>query len=369
MHHPSLLGLLLLMPLFASPTVETHTFGLQENIDEGLFDDHPGLRSFINTINTSVLGEVSYTYTHENIEKTLIFQVSNTSTLVNPLVGYDAYISSFSFNDTQSFVELFNPTLGTLSLDDYRFNINDTNYFFLEGLSLLPLSAIRVPVIEGVAVPGTISSVDPIIIVTPVTRLWLLKRVDTFALFDTIPLTPTIETRYGSKALASHVFQRHPRTLTPAYTYDPNEWIAYDTNETLLPFALAQPTVTPLEQAKAWATYVMFGAGMNAAGRVEEAFRELEAEYESMDDRSQAILFEEPNTSFQGINERNRLDTSTFREAVGRYNYLAARVPGATGLINPNPSPFPVNSLIFISLGLVGLFAIFAFIKSRYQRA
>jgi hypothetical protein len=368
MHHPSLLGLLLLMPLFASPTVETHTFGLQETIDEGLFDDHPGLRSFINTINTSVLGEVSYTYTHENIDKTLIFKVSNTSTLVNPLVGYDAYISSFSFNDTQSFVELFNPTLGTLSLDDYRFNINDTNYFFLEGLSLLPLSAIRVPVIEGVAVPGTISSVDPIIIVTPVTRLWLLKRVDTFALFDTIPLTPTIETRYGSKALASHVFQRHPRTLTPAYTYDPNEWIAYDTNETLLPFALAQPTVTPLEQAKAWATYVMFGAGMNAAGRVEEAFRELEAEYESMDDRSQAILFEEPNTSFQGINERNRLDTSTFREAVGRYNYLAARVPGATGLINPNPSPFPVNTLIFISLGLVGLFAIFAFIKSRYQR-
>jgi hypothetical protein len=287
---------------------------------------------------------------------------------VNPLVGYDAYISSFAFNDTQAFVELFNPTLSTLSLDDYRFNINDTNYFFLEGLSLLPLSAIRVPVMEGVAVPGRISASDPIIVVMPVTKLWLLKRVDSFALFDTIPLTTSIETRYGSKALATHVFQRHPRTLTPAYTYDPNEWIAYDTDETLLPFALAQPTVTPLEQAKAWATYVMFGAGMNAAGRVEEAFRELEAEYESMDDRSQAILFEEPNTRFQGINERNRLDTSTFREAVGRYNYLAARVPGATGLINPNPSPFPVTTFIFISLGLVGLFAIFAFIKSRYQR-
>jgi hypothetical protein len=87
-----------------------------------------------------------------------------------------------------------------------------------------------------------------------------------------------------------------------------------------------------------------------------------------MDARSQAILFDEPNTSFEGINERDRLDISTFREAVGRYNYLAARVPGANGLINPNPSPFPINTLILISLGLVGLFALFAIIKSRYQR-
>jgi hypothetical protein len=78
-------------------------------------------------------------------------------------------------------------------------------------------------------------------------------------------------------------------------------------------------------------------------------------------------LFEEPNTTFQGINESNRLDTSTFREAVGRYNYLAARVPGATGLINPNLSPFLINTLILVSLGLVGIFAIFAFIKSRYK--
>jgi hypothetical protein len=220
-------------------------------------------------------------------------------------------------------------------------------------------------VLEGVAVPGSISSVDPIIMVTPVTRLWLLKRVDSFALFDTIPIASTMETRNESKDLTTHVFQRHPQTLAPAYTYDPNEWIAYDADNTLASFALAEPMVTPLEQAKAWATYVMFGAGMNAAGRVEEAFRELEAEYESMDDRSQAILFEEPNTRFQGINERNRLDTSTFREAVGRYNYLAARVPGATGLINP--SPFTINTLILISLGIVGLFAIFAFIKFRFK--
>jgi hypothetical protein len=106
---------------------------------------------------------------------------------------------------------------------------------------------------------------------------------------------------------------------------------------------------------------------MFAAGRVEEAFLALETEYQLMDYRSQNILFEEPNTTFQGINERNRMDTSTFREAVGRYIYLAARVPGATGLINPNPSPFTINILILISLGLVSIFTILAFIKSRYK--
>jgi hypothetical protein len=368
MHHPSLLGLLLLMPLFASPTVETHTFGLQETIDEGLFDDHPGLRSFINSINTNLLGEVSYTYAHEGSEKTLVFKVSNTSTLVNPLVGYDAYISSFSFNDTQSFVELFNPTLGTLSLDDYRFNINDTNYFFLEGLSLLPLSAIRVPVIEGVAVPGTISSVDPIIIVTPVTRLWILKRVDSFALFDTIPIASTMETRYGNQDLSTHLLQRHRKTLAPAYTYDPHEWIAYDADTTLASFALSEPMVTPLEQDKAWATYVMFGAGMLAAGRVEEAFRELEEEFIAMASSNKQLIFSEPNTTVTGINENNREDRSTFREAVGRFNYLAARVSGAVGLTMPPSNDLQWLTIVYGLLALLGFTSLTILIKQRKQR-
>jgi hypothetical protein len=356
------------MPLFASPTVQTYTFGLNETIDETLFDNNPGLRSFIPMINTSVLGETSYTYTHEDIEKTLIFKVSNTATLVNPLFGYDAYISSFAFNDTQAFVELFNPTLVTLSLDDYRFVINDTNYFFQEGLTLLPTSSIRVPVVEGVAVSGSISSVDPFIMVTPVTRLWLLKRVDTFALFDTIPIASTMETRYGSKDLTTHVFQRHPQTLAPAYTYDSNEWIAYDADTTLTPFALAEHMVTPLEQAKAWATYVMFGAGMFAAGRVEEAFRELKAEYNAMAALSKTLIFSEPSTIITGINENNREDRSSFREAVGRYNFLAARVSGAEGLNTPPNNDVSWLTIFYGFLSVLGFTSLTIFIKQQKQR-
>jgi hypothetical protein len=368
MTYSSLIALLSFLPVYASPVVQTHTFGLNEFIDDALFDDHPGLKSFINTINTSVLGELSYTYTHESVEKTMIFKVSHTATLVNPLIGYDAYISSFSFNDTQAFVELFNPTLSTLALNDYRFVINDTNYFFQEALTLLPLSSIRVPVIEGVAVPGVISSNDPIIIVTPVTRLWLLKRVDTFALFDAIPIANLMETRYGNKDLATHVFQRYPKTLAPAYDYDPNEWLALDADTPLAPFALAEPTVTPLAQAKAWATYVMFGAGMFAAGRVEEAFRAIEEEYNAMASSSKQLIFSQPNTTITGINENNQQDRSTFREAVGRYNYLAARVPGAVGLTMPPSTDFPWLTIVYGLLAVAGFTTFALFIKQRKQR-
>jgi hypothetical protein len=39
-----------------------------------------------------------------------------------------------------------------------------------------------------------------------------------------------------------------------------------------------------------------------------------------MDARSHAILVEQPNPSFAGINDQDRLNISIFPDAVGRYN-------------------------------------------------
>jgi hypothetical protein len=210
--------------------------------------------------------------------------------------------------------------------------------------------------------------VDPIIIVTPVTRLWILKRVDSFALFDTIPIASTMETRYGNQDLSTHLLQRHRKTLAPAYTYDPHEWIAYDADTTLASFALSEPMVTPLEQDKAWATYVMFGAGMLAAGRVEEAFRELEEEFIAMASSNKQLIFSEPNTTVTGINENNREDRSTFREAVGRFNYLAARVSGAVGLTMPPSNDLQWLTIVYGLLALLGFTSLTILIKQRKQR-
>jgi len=303
-------------------------------------------------------GEVTYTFT---------IQYTNEGVRIDPYVGQKPFISSFGVNDTHHFISLFNPTLEPLDLDNYGFVVNDTYFGFEEGLTIASLQEKRINLIEGMAEIGSMGEDDPLVTNFPIRHIYL-REASTFLYIDHIDISETMQVINEVVSVQTHAFKRTPYLTFPEETYTFSSWYAIPNEDEVPVHVFPQPTVTPLMQAKAWAHYVMFGAGMNAAGRVEEAFRALETEYNFMDYRSQGLLFEEPNTSFQGINERGRLDTSSFREAVGRYNYLAARVPGATGLINPNPSPFPINTLILISLGFVGLFGIFAFIKSRYQR-
>jgi len=113
----------------------------------------------------------------------------------------------------------------------------------------------------------------------------------------------------------------------------------------------------------------MYGRGMFAAGRVEEAFRTMEAEYGWMHPTSQALIFSQPNTAITGINENGQQDTSTFREAVGRYNYLAARVPGATGLTMPPQTVFPWLDVLILSGVIVGIFGVLILIKASKRKA
>ncbi len=319
----------------------------------------------IDQIDPFMLLTTSISINHDTIDYSFKVTFTNEGVIVGPLVGEKPFISSFGVNDTHRFVSLFNPTLSPLSLDNYQLVINDTDYAFDIVLSIPSMAEKRIPLVDGVSTINVIGD-DGVVVLFPVQQI-SLKEASLLAI-DHIEITEVMQVFNQDADISTHAFQRLPNVTNPETTYTSSSWVATPNEVDVPSHALFQPTVTPLIQAKAWAHYVMFGAGMNAAGRVEEAFRALEKEYQFMDPRSQAILFDEPNTSFQGINERDRLDTSTFREAVGRYNYLAARVPGANGLINPNPSPFPINTLILISLGLVGLFALFAIIKSRYQR-
>jgi hypothetical protein len=326
-----------------------------------------GIIQAIDQIDPLMLGSTSFSVDHETMEYTFTVTMTNDGVILDPLIGEKPFISSFGVNDTHHFISLFNPTLSSLSLDNYGLIVNDTFYGFDPGLSIPSMGEKRIVLNEGVAEIGTMGDDDPLVTFFPIRHIYL-REASTFLLIDRIEITEVMQAFNQSTNMTTHTFQRIPFVTGPEETYTSTSWIAVANEENVPMHTLFQPTLTPLLQAKAWAHYVMFGAGMFAAGRVEEAFRALEEEYQFMDARSQAILFQLPNTSFQGINERGRLDTSTFREAVGRYNYLAARVPGATGLLNPNPSPFPVNTIILMSIGLVGLFALFAFVKSRYQR-
>lgn len=344
------------------------SFPLGTEISQSYFPfQDQALVQALEEIDSFTLGTISFSLNHESIEYTFTVTITNDGVIIDPLVGVKPFISSFAVNDIHHFVSLFNPTLSSLSLDNYGLVINDTYYAFDLGLSIPSMAEKRIVLTEGVAEVGSIGEDDPLVTFFPIRHLYL-REASTFLFIDRVEITEVMQVLNVDANILTHAFQRYPYVTNPEESYTSTSWIATPNEVDVPSHALFQPTITPLIQAKAWGHYVMFGAGMNAAGRVEEAFRALETEYQFMDARSQAILFEQPNISFQGTNERDRLDTSTLREAVGRFNYLAARVPGANGLINPNPSPFPINTLILISLGLVGLFALFAMIKSRYQR-
>jgi hypothetical protein len=337
-----------------------------ETLDARKFPtQNPTFESWLATINPWMIGQHTQSLVIDNATVTYQLNISLKDTIVAEPFSTLPFIASFQVGNP-GFVELYNPTLNDLPLVGYALILDDTSYRFTETLSLPSQTSIKIPMQIGTPQIGSIDESHPIIVTELPTALHLWEA-ERFIYIDSIAITTTMNTRFAAVTLSDHIFYRESFIISPESTYTASSWYALDASIPWQSFA-PLPPLTPLLQAKAWATDVMFGAGMFAAGRVEEAFRALEREYGFMNLASQLLLFEEPNTQITGINERGNLDRSTFREAVGRYNYLAARVPGANGLINPNPSPFPLNTLILISLGLVGLFGIFAFIKSRYQR-
>ena len=294
-----------------------YPLGTEISLSDFPFQDQ-ALVQAIDQIDPFMLGTTSISINHDTNEYTFTVTMTNDGVIIDPLVGQKPFISSFAVNDTHHFVSLFNPTLSSLSLDDYGLVINDTFYGFEIGLSIPSMAEKRIPLLDGVSTINVIGD-DGVVVLFPVQQI-SLKEVSLLAI-DHIEITEVMQVFNQDADLSTHAFQRLPYVTDPEATYTSSSWVATPNEVDVPSHALFQPTVTPLIQAKAWAHYVMFGAGMNAAGRVEEAFRALEKEYQFMDPRSQAILFDEPNTSFQGINERGRLDTSTLREAVGRYNY------------------------------------------------
>jgi hypothetical protein len=362
----SLLSLswILFSTLGPSQIIEVN-LGLGDHIDVDAFDHEPSLQSFLQSINTNELNQISYRYTRDLIEYTVDVTISNAYTALHPLIGEELFIASFSLMSTNQWIELFNPTLTDQSLDDYRLMVNDLLYAFALKSSIAPLSNLIIPLIQTTPTDQPISSTQALHYVDDIAQLQLVRMDDANSplILDDIIVADTITTAYRTLPLDQAYFRRHPRTTGPSPEFDGLQWRGFLDDIPFNNFTIAEPQVDALTQAKAWATDVMFGRGMFAAGRVEEAFRTIESEYGFMDPLSQALLFSAPNTVIQGLNEQGQNDQSTFREAIGRYNYLAARVPGATGLSMPNATPWITTNIILIAIGISGLVAIILMIK------
>ncbi|MGA0097488.1 MAG: hypothetical protein ACO3H6_02820 [Bacilli bacterium] len=360
--------ILTLFTILTVPTQQLFKLGLGESVDVNQLPADQGLRSFAQTLDASILATHTYTVTTDGIPSTYTFQFTNEATLITPLVGYFPIITSFHPVD-QGWIEIYNPTLETISMADYKIIVNQNNYVFDEGITLLPFSSLVVPLAFGFGQNGaTIGPNHPIQFWEAIELIWLVLNLPSPYLLEAIDLTNSVETSYGSIAIEEAWFQRDHRVVTPDFDYVPMHWKAIPMTEPFIPFTVASPIITPLQQAKAWATYVMYGAGMFAAGRVEEAFRALEAEYGWMSAAAKTLIFNAPNTIINGINENNEQDRSTFREAVGRFNYLAARVPGAVGLTMPPQTTFPWATIGYTVLALASISGLILLIKVKRQK-
>jgi hypothetical protein len=360
--------LLTLFTLITGPVQTSFQLGLGETLDVQQLPQDAGLRSFVTTLDANVLATHTYTVNEEGNQTTYTFTYTNEVTLTQPLVGNKLMIASVH-PVHEGWIELYNPSTQIMAMADYAIVVNDNTFPFDDGLTVQPFSSLVIPLVFGAQKMGsTIGPIHPLVFIRGIDRLWLIDNIPSPTLLETVEVDTTMITSYGEIAIEDAWFQKFPSKVTPDFTFESMHWRAIPITSTFMPFQIASPTITPLTQAKAWATYVMYGAGMFAAGRVEEAFRALEAEYGWMSAEAKALIFSAPNTIITGINENNEQDRSTFREAVGRYNYLAARVPGAVGLTMPPETTFPWLTIGYASLALMGFVSFFLFIKKKTSR-
>jgi hypothetical protein len=359
----------LTLPLLITPPplVKNVTVSLFDPLDTRLFQlpDDPLVTNTIQSLSTSQLTVQNLSLTIENITYTRTFQVTNQFAVVSPLIGTDLIISKFTLYPEYASIELFNPTLSLISLDNYALGSDDLFYVFSSGLTVPPLSKLLIKIQEEEGVftpPFQVSIVIPDVLTK---SSFSLKKQTTIT--DHIALDSELETLYGITSPFSVLMLRDEKVISPEAVYQPSSWRwTDDINSGLLTtHQLAQPRMTPRQQAIAWAEYVMYGAGMFAAGRVQEAFEALEKEFYFMHPSSQQDFFNNPNTRITGINEQGNPSSSTFKEALGRYNYIAARVPGAvglspnqTGMLNLQEYIIPVGSIVLLG-------GLFIFLKTR----
>jgi hypothetical protein len=366
----NLLWLPLLTSFLTSPISPTIPISFGEEMDPYAFRlPIDVVLPYTQAIESRVLGQSTLDILHDTNLYTYTIQVTMAESIVRPLTGISPFISQFSFQTDQMYVDVFNPTRTIVDLSLFSIQVNDQSFAFASTLSLSPLNTQRILILRKAVSRLTIDSTYEVWLdaTTPMTSIEFNKlNQETFT--DQIPIQTDMDTRYGLFAIQEWRFIRSNKTTGPELTYQTNSWVARPHGTIETAHELMSPVVTPLEQATAWATYVMYGAGMFALGRVEEAFEALRSEYEFMDGMSQRLLFSQPSTTITGINEQGKMSQSTFREAIGRYNYLAARVPGAIGLSMPSADTFPWLSVLYASLLVMGFVGVIVVLKTRKKQ-
>lgn len=305
------------------------------------------------------LGTQVISISYQDLEVEYSIDVTNKDALFFPLVSVDLMFTEYVQLGNNSFaLEIFNGSPNTISIEDYILSVGDDEYVF-NSHDLL--------VNEVIVISASTSNEDIKKKANQVIEGLSWNSGEEISLRKDEKLIDVISTSEsdrgencinGACSLFNNTLRRDEKSTITNPTFSKQNWYSLDNDiSNLGVFSFHTPNLTYEQQAKAYGEYVMYGAGMFAAGRVEEAYNQLKKEYENMNVNSKAFFVQNPNYEIEGIDEQGKLDKSTFREASGRIGVLASRL-GQPSFLPKMASSFSTDTSALkniISMLLIGL--------------
>ena len=303
----------------------------------------------IQVTNGSYISSFDVFVTNENVRNTIV----STS---------DLFISEIVFLDNNNFgLELYNNTNTQIDLSNYFLTLNYPEHDPVQ--IALPTETLDVQ--DAYTISSPLATLDDLVVAnyksgeldfTDIMNVTLTKETNSL-IVDNFEFIPDLSWFNPPSEFINSVVRKHYRNNQPSSTFDSQGWYITSTDTSDFgSHSVIEDIMSVEDQAKAFARYVMFGAGMFAAGRVNEAYQALKSEFELMSGASKAYFINNKNVTVQGYNETNKFVTVTFREAQGRISVLASRSGNVSFVPSTNTFNLSFDNLApYLLIGLVVL--------------
>lgn len=290
-------------------------------------------------------------------DKHASFDVFVTNEFVNNYIPEGSlFISEFVSQSYDGLaLEIYNNSKSTISLSDYNLHFKNNSESVVIELDNKKISVNETHVISNFDI-SNIGYQDSAMNIHNVSEVLLFKNND---LIDKVV--------FNDLERSSRVMRRHYKVYEAASVFNEKEWLFINNDlSNIGKHEVLESVVKHNEQAKAYARFVLFGAGMLAAGRVNEAFMELKKEYELMSSASKDYFNDKKNEKVEGYDESGKYISMSFLEAHSRIALLASRSGNNSFLSTKNGINFGNKNLLVVLL-LVAIFAIAAGIYMLYN--
>ncbi|MCH3977015.1 MAG: bacterial Ig-like domain-containing protein [Bacilli bacterium] len=273
----------------------------------------------VSGVDTKILGAQTATISLEDKSTTYQVTVTNENASVGDTFEYasDLIISEYvEGSGNNKVIEIYNGTGNDVDLSNYmlvQYNNGKTFDELPDSYKLTINSTLSNNSTYVIVNSGSSDAIKAIAnhICSSTEYLTGFNGDDAIGLFHNDELIDLVgEIGSAVKFAEDMTLVRNPSVTSPTSTYNSSEWAVFpkDNIEHLGSHImnLSSPNVTALEQATAFADYVMTGIGSNAAGSCQTVYPLLQTEYNYMIEDSKNIFGTSTDTLF--VNARARMD-------------------------------------------------------------